>query len=403
MQKNKNMQVPHPNTFDTMDATTQLEQTFPLNFILYPAFFSQACSEDLIGIISNHVVKKVKDERQKVDDYFYQSKLTYGKPEVDFERRSPPRVRRHSSLKKKHTKQGRSRSVKFAERVDMRGKFYGTFKKTTKFFKDDFDVESIITPHKEFEAFCARNVRKNTSTSLLVHNANKTKESEALNRAKKEFIRLQQIKRKRRIHQHHFDAVNNKTALLHHHNVRDSNGQHFLNQQNKKAHAFVDKIYSPVGQQQRDFVPSSSTSPVISESERRFLFESEQTGAIGRQELRHFMAAHGTEGGSFDLIAVVFTLLNYFKTSDRWVKKVNKRAYGFTIKINHENKEQALQFLEDLEKSPEEPIKSCSITRKKDYYNFHVSCGNMTQVENAIQILMHKHCKAKLSAKMFKK
>merc|ERR1711881_825957 len=114
------------------------------------------------------------------------------------------------------------------------------------------------------------------------------------------------------------------------------------------------------------------------------------------------MGRHGKDV-SFDLVAVIFYLLKYFEKSGRFHKQINKKGYGFTIKLTSTNKEYALKFIEDLETSHMEPIKGCAISHKKFYYNFHVACGNQEQVEKAIEILMTKYCKAKLSLKVFKK
>jgi hypothetical protein len=120
-----------------------------------------------------------------------------------------------------------------------------------------------------------------------------------------------------------------------------------------------------------------------------------------RRDLRYFIQQRTMNNGYFDLMALVCTLQYYFRDTNRFVRKVDKKDYGFTMKITDENKEQALKFIQDLEMSPERPIEKCVITFMKTHYNFHVACKNATKREKVVDIFMRTHVLAGLSLKMF--
>merc|ERR1711977_417691 len=66
-------------------------------------------------------------------------------------------------------------------------------------FKTDgnaFPMEEIITPNETTSNRFAKTVRGNTTTSLLQHNLQKTREDDALLEAKKRFKILQQVQKR---------------------------------------------------------------------------------------------------------------------------------------------------------------------------------------------------------------
>lgn len=348
------------------------DENFPLNFILYPAFYSSAYSDDLLNMISDHIVNNFSQER-KIDDQFYcKTKLNYPPSSQSFHHVSDE----DDCVKKDETHHNIDQKL-----LNLCGRpeqiYFSSSGKMIKIFNENnFDMQSIITPNEETTQLFGKSVRSNTTTSLIQHNLSKKKENEneGLNEAKRKFIYLQKLRKQQQLILEEHNP--NQLGLE---NIPDTHGYYHQ----RKLENFKQS-------------QSPSISPVISDASGSIMFDNSVTG---RNELRECIRHNGI--GSFDLMAVVCTLQTYFKQSGRFLRQVNKHSYGFTIKINSENKEYALQFIEDLEMSQEKPIESCTITFKKTYYNFHVSCPNQKQVENVIDLYMKKHVQSKLSLKIF--
>jgi hypothetical protein len=225
-------------------------------------------------------------------------------------------------------------------------------------YENTFDMRSIITPNEETAKFYAKKHRKNTTKSLIQHNLEKQRELGTLNEAKQKFIELQQLKKQQKLER-----------IYKRHGLKNSFQSH---------HQEESSSISPTG------------SPVINDITKS-----------KRRELYQIMTVENKKG-LFDLTAVIYGLQNYFHEGKRFLKKVNKKSFGFTIKITPENKENALKFIEDLETISTKPIQFCTITYKKTHYNFHVSCANPEMVEQIIAIYVKNYTLSGLCIKLFK-
>jgi len=360
------------------------DDNFPLNFILYPAFYSSAYSDDLLEIISEHIVNNFGNERKKmnVDQFYYKTELKYP---------SSSKSGSHAKISDSNTdtfttQQQQKKLLKHDLSFNKKPKeifFCSQSGKMKTIFnyvnENNFDMRSIITPNEETIKLCGKSIRQNTTISLIHHNLAKKKENEGLNEAKRKFVHLQQLRKQQQLNTNFEEEQNGSQLLLSLEDIPDT--QRYYHHRKMRN---LNKSQSP------------STSPVISDSSGNIMFDDSITG---RNELRECIRRNGI--GSFDLMAVVCTLQTYFKESGRFLRTVNKNSFGFTIKISSENQEHALQFIEDLEIYQEKPINGCTITFKKTYYNFHVSCKNQKHVENVIDIYMKKHVQSKLSLKIF--
>lgn len=358
--------------------TSKDDENFPLNFILYPAFYSSAYSDDLLNMISDHIVNNFSQERKIDDQFFCKTKLNYPPSSQSFHLVSDEdeRVKKdetHHNIDQKLLNHDLSACGR-PEQI-----YFSSSGKMIKIFNENnFDMQSIITPNEETTQLFGKSVRSNTTTSLIQHNLSKKKENEneGLNEAKRKFIYLQKLRKQQQLN-----------TILEEHNQNQLSSENIPDTHRYYHQRKIENLKQS---------QSPSTSPVISDASENIMFDDSVTG---RNELRECIKRNGI--GSFDLMAVVCTLQTYFKESGRFLRQVNKYSYGFTIKISSENKEYALQFIEDLEISQEKPIDSCTITFKKTYYNFHVSCANQKQVENVIDLYMKKHVQSKLSLKIF--